>query len=137
MDSLHALALQMIVKEFFVTSTACVVSTQIESLEKCSDRVLPRWNTHLCRHLQASSPYTSCDIHILGAHKHRPLPTIDLPEDVQAEDQRRCKVVLEEHLCIWASTNGVERGIESGDQGKGIQCDPYIRPIDAEGSLVR
>lgn len=80
--------------------------------------------------------HAGIDIHILCFDVHLPIASPQLPAEVQCQNERRSKVLLEEVGCVRRSTEREERGVELRNHAQNVERESNIAADDAEKGLV-
>ena len=74
------------------------------ALEQSTDKshwgIPPRlcWRYVVCIEIQRAS--SRCDVHVTCMDEHLPVSRIELPEEVEGDDERSGKIVLEKVTCV-------------------------------------
>ncbi len=91
----------------------------------------------LGRHLQTSATDAHGDVHFTRGDKQSPVARVDLPSQIQGNDNRGGQVGLEKGFRVRARTQREQGGVERGDDGDEVEEDAEVGPPDAKGGLIR
>jgi hypothetical protein len=102
-----------------------------------------RINTLTANQVPLLLPHAGVDVDILDCNPQRAMlrnvdPTVNLPAQVQGDEERRRHVSFEKGLGVRRSATDWEKcDIELGDEGKGTNAEGYPRAPDTKCGLVR
>lgn len=115
----------------------CIVPRQQASSEESSHRLPPATSLlPLPGNLQTAPPDAGGDVHFARLDKEFPISRVDLPAEIQCNDDGGGEKVLKKDLGVGSRAEREQGGVEGGDDGDAVEEDADVRAVDAERGLV-